>query len=106
MSLLACPDPRCAHLNEPSALRCSECDRILGAALDHGYRYVRLPKHRLAQGNGRVREHRLIAERKIGRPLTSSDIVHHLNGDKTDNRPENLRVLTRSEHSRLHGMSA
>jgi hypothetical protein len=47
-------------------------------------------------------EYRLIAESVIGRPLRDDEVVHHINGDSTDNRPENLQVMTPSEHSRLH----
>jgi len=42
--------------------------------------------------------HRVEMERILGRPLTRRDVVHHKNGDKHDNRPENLMLTTPSEH--------
>lgn len=47
-------------------------------------------------------EHRLVAEEMIGRRLQKNEVPHHKNGIKDDNRPENLAVLTRSEHVQLH----
>jgi hypothetical protein len=50
--------------------------------------------------------HIRIAEEKIGRALIDGEHVHHLNGIKSDNRPENLLVLTSSQHRRLHSFYA
>lgn len=68
----------------------------------------RNPAARLATNPSRVSSYRYrkIAERKIGRKLRPGEVVHHINGNRSDNRPENLQVMTRSEHSRLHMMIA
>ena len=48
--------------------------------------------------------HRTVCEEKLGRVLRPDESVHHINGDKLDNRPENLQVMSASAHSRLHAL--
>jgi hypothetical protein len=67
-----------------------------------GYIYVYAPVHPHKNADGYVLEHRLIYERTHGVTLTRRDIVHHLNGQRADNRPENLHCTTRDAHSLMH----
>ncbi len=69
----------------------------------HGYVLVRLPGHHLADTRGYVYEHRLVAERKLGRRLRPDEEVHHVNKIKDDNRPENIAVMpSRLAHFQHH----
>jgi endogenous inhibitor of DNA gyrase (YacG/DUF329 family) len=69
------------------------------AALDTaGYVRVFEPEHPHAYG-GWVFEHRLVVERELGRHLEPDEHVHHVNGIKGDNRLENLKVMSHSQHS-------
>lgn len=70
---------------------------------EEGYILVRRRNHPNANANGRVYEHRLVMEEIIGRPLLKNEVIHHINGDRADNRPENLRLFSEpGKHSRLH----
>ena|SRR3990167_2667542 len=53
-------------------------------------------------GGTHALRYRIVAAETIGRPLRKDEIVHHINGDPTDDRPENLEVTTRPPHSRQH----
>lgn len=67
------------------------------------YAYAVVPEHPNATKHGYVLYHRVVAENIIGRLLNASEVVHHKDGNKWNNAPENLEVLDRSEHSRKHG---
>jgi hypothetical protein len=69
---------------------------------DRGYVLLRRPWHPNTNASGYVLAHRFIMAQFLGRPLLNSEQVHHKNGVKTDNRLENLELMTVSEHSRLH----
>lgn len=57
---------------------------------------------KIAHGKRWVLEHRFVVESALNRKLSRREEVHHINGDRADNRPENLRVYDSSEHQKLH----
>lgn len=72
----------------------------------NGYVLLKMPGHHLADVRGYIYEHRLIAEEKIGRRLRNGEQVHHVNGVKTDNRPDNIEVVASiAEHRARHRRS-
>lgn len=62
----------------------------------HGYITVHVGRKR------KQYEHILVAERSMGRSLRQGEVVHHINCNRTDNRPENLLVCTIQYHLQLH----
>jgi hypothetical protein len=66
-----------------------------GHVAKSGYRIVS------KQGNSHLYEHRVIAEEMIGRPLAPGEIVHHKDGKRSNNSPDNLVVMQSSEHDKI-----
>lgn len=67
-----------------------------------GYILIYVPDHPCADKCGYVLEHRIVYENHIGRILCDTEIVHHKNGKKDDNRLENLELVSRAEHAKIH----
>ena len=60
-------------------------------------------KYRGMKINGKKKDiHRYLAETILGRELAKDEVVHHKDGNSLNNSPDNLMVMTRSEHTRLH----
>ena len=95
---------------------CTLCVTRAGSANAHwkggrtrhhkGYVMIRQPDHPRARTAGYVFEHILVMESVLGRPLLVSESVHHLNGVKDDNRPENLELWTQPQPSGIRAADA
>jgi hypothetical protein len=73
-----------------------------GICFDRNRKMIYSPNHPRCMNGVYVYEYILIAEEMLGRYLAKGEIVHHKNGDQTDNRPDNLEVITQSDHIKLH----
>ncbi len=70
-----------------------------------GYTKIRVGKsHPLSDPNGYCYEHILVWI-SAGDDLKHDEILHHINGDRQDNRWENLQRMTRADHNRHHNKS-
>jgi len=72
-----------------------------------GYRYCRTtPRHPKANAKGLYPLHRVLVENRIGRLLERGEDVHHVDGNKDNNDPGNLTIMSHREHARLHRQQA
>lgn len=66
------------------------------------YHCTYMPSHPFAHYGGYVPTHRLIMEKKLGRYLQNEEVVHHIDGNIHNNKPENLAVMSKGQHIKLH----
>ena len=94
---------KCANKSRRKYLDIPDCLENADRKLDKNLGYVRVyaPMHPEANTWGYVYEHRLIAEQMIGRRLNDNEVVHHKNGKRWDNSPNNLKVMDKREHCSL-----
>lgn len=76
--------------------------KISGVHKKNGYWYENGYKVLYLEGNKSIKEHIKVMEEHIGRKLHYNEIVHHIDGNKLNNKLSNLRLMTRGEHSKLH----
>lgn len=80
-----------------------------GVHKSFGYIYIWVdpsdPLHSMANPDNYVKRCRIVMAKHIGRCLSLEEVIHHKNGDKTDDRIENLQLTNQEEHSRNHMLS-
>jgi hypothetical protein len=110
---LRCPACRskdlcqCGEPKQGKSATCGNCRSVAGSSNGHwrggrtrhkaGYIMLRVPGHPRAGKGNYVFEHIIIMEQILGRHLRPAENVHHRNGVRDDNRPENLELWTRPQ---------
>lgn len=98
---------RCSNINSPALFTLGhkhtqgkKHGKWNGGKAKHssGYIYIKQEKHPYKDVRGYVLEHRLVVEKHIGRFLSPKEVVHHINGNKIDNRIENLKLFSNQSH--------
>lgn len=103
-----CYEPALCTTLGHETIRQNNIARIGEKRIDHeGYVQVRVHPDHEGKGlyGGCVREHILVMEQELGRSLAKGEIVHHIDGNKTNNAINNLQVMTNAEHNNCHAKS-
>ena len=106
----------CGRRKQTKSQQCAFCRTVAkeangnwkGGRTRHksGYVLLRVPNHPRAGKTSYVFEHILVAERMLGRHLEPGESVHHRNGIRDDNRPENLELWTKPQPSGIRVIDA
>lgn len=72
--------------------------------LGTGYMYCYNPGHPCANGAGKVIEHVYVMYEYLGRLPSKNECIHHIDRDKTNNKLNNLQLLTLQEHAKIHAL--
>lgn len=93
------------RLRYPNGRRGPRSGNWKGGRRKHGSGYIQIfkPDHPNVGNSGYIMEHRLVMEEHLGRYIKPTEYVHHINGEKSDNRLENLELMPhRAAHVRTH----
>src|SRR5699024_1406120 len=73
-----------------------------GTVSSYGYKLIKKPEHPNAGVDGYIFEHRYVMSEHIGRHLREDEVVHHKDENRLNNEINNLEIMSRSEHTKLH----
>lgn len=106
LSFLRRPSDISRAINSSGAWRCKTCTlkmRNQTNAFPDGSKRIVCGGYLEVKVNGEwIREHRHVAEEALGRKLKRGEVVHHKDGCRTNNSPENLEIMTNGRHTTLH----
>ena len=91
-----------AKSREAQGMRGPYCSRKCAVTDRHLKENIKEYRRRHHSDGRNLREHRHIMEQKLGRVLSPSELVHHVDEDKHNNSPDNLELTTRADHARIH----
>lgn len=96
------PRKPCNHCGgpKPPGKGRRHCDACIAAGIEYPDRTT--GRVNVIVDGRQERRYRLVMAEVLGRPLRADETVHHINKDTSDDRPENLQVLSRSEHGAIH----
>lgn len=94
----------CAKMLNRSENAINKKIKKLGLSINWKYEYISSEGYLVncEDRNNRYHVHRKVMEEKLGRKLSSDEIVHHIDGNKLNNNPNNLELTNRSEHMNKH----